>query len=129
MAAKFDGKCNLRFDDSNPAKEKQIYIDSIESTVKWLGFEYGTPFYASDYFDRLYDFAVELIQKGRAYVCSLPADQIREYRGTLTEPGKNSPYRDRSVEENLDLFTRMKNGEFNEGEHILRAKIDMTSPT
>ena len=128
MAQKFNGRCNLRFDDSNPAKEKQIYIDSIQSAVSWLGFEYGTPLYASDYFDRLYEFAVALIQKGKAYVCSLPADQIRQYRGTLTEPGKNSPYRDRSIEENLDLFTRMKNGEFGEGEHTLRAKIDMASP-
>lgn len=128
MAQKFNGRCNLRFDDSNPAKEKQVYIDSIQSTVSWLGFDYGTPLYASDYFDRLYEFAVELIQKGKAYVCSLPADQIREFRGTLTEPGKDSPFRDRPVEENLDLFTRMKNGEFDEGEHTLRAKIDMTSP-
>ncbi len=128
MAEKFSGRCNLRFDDSNPAKEKQIYIDSIQSAVSWLGFKYGTPLYASDYFDRLYDFAVELIKKGKAYVCSLTADQTREYRGTLTEPGKNSPFRDRSVEENLDLFTRMKNGEFDEGEHTLRAKIDMASP-
>ena len=128
MALKFNGKCNLRFDDSNPAKEKQVYIDSIQSTVKWLGFEYGTPFYASDYFDRLYDYAVELIKNGKAYVCSLTPEETREYRGTLTEPGKNSPYRDRSVEENLDLFTRMKNGEFEEGLHTLRAKIDMSSP-
>jgi len=128
MARQFGGKCNLRFDDSNPAKEKQVYIDSIKSTVKWLGFEFNTPLFASDYFDRLYDFAVELITKGKAYVCSLTADEIREYRGTLTEPGKNSPYRERSVEENLDLFTRMKNGEFDEGEHTLRAKIDMESP-
>jgi len=128
MAQQFNGKCNLRFDDSNPAKEKQIYIDSIMSTVKWLGFDYNTPFHASDYFDALHDFAVELIKNGKAYVCSLPADEMKEYRGTLTEPGKNSPYRDRSVEENLDLFRRMKAGEFDEGEHILRAKIDMTSP-
>ncbi|RLB99374.1 MAG: glutamine--tRNA ligase [Deltaproteobacteria bacterium] len=128
MANKFNGKCNLRFDDSNPAKEKQIYIDSIKSTVNWLGFEFGTPLFASDYFDRLYEFAVELIQKGKAYVCSLTADEIREYRGTLTAVGKDSPYRKRSAEENLDLFTRMKNGEFGEGEHTLRAKIDMKSP-
>jgi len=128
MAGKFGGKCNLRFDDSNPAKEKQVYIDSIQSTVNWLGFEFGTPYYASDYFDRLYEFAVELIQKGKAYVCSLAPEEIREYRGTLTEPGKNSPYRDRSVEENLDLFARMKAGEFEEGQHTLRAKIDMASP-
>lgn len=128
MAGKYNGKCNLRFDDSNPAKEKQIYIDSIQSTVSWLGFTYEKPLFASDYFDRLYAFAVELIEKGKAYVCSLPADQIRKYRGTLTEPGKNSPFRDRSVEENLGLFTRMKNGEFDEGGHTLRAKIDMASP-
>ena len=128
MAQKFNGKCNLRFDDSNPAKEKQIYIDSIMSTVKWLGFDYNTPFHASDYFDALHDFAVELIKTGKAYVCSLSADEMKEYRGTLTEPGKNSSYRDRSVEENLDLFRRMKAGEFDEGEHTLRAKIDMTSP-
>ncbi len=128
MAQKFNGRCNLRFDDSNPAKEKQIYIDSIKATVDWLGFEYGTPFFASDYFDQLHDFAVELIKKGKAYVCSLSADEIREYRGTLTEPGKDSPYRDRPVDENLDLFQRMKNGEFGEGEHTLRAKIDMKSP-
>lgn len=128
MANKFNGKCNLRFDDSNPAKEKQIFIDSIKSTVNWLGFEFGTPLFASDYFEKLHDFAVELIKKGKAYVCSLSADDIRKYRGTLKEPGKDSPYRKRSVEENLDLFTRMKNGEFDEGEHILRAKIDMKSP-
>ncbi len=128
MAKRFRGHCNLRFDDSNPAKEKQVYIDSIKSTVTWLGFEYGEPLFASDYFHRLHEFALELIKKGKAYVCSLPADQIREYRGTLTEPGKNSPYRDRSVEENLDLFDRMKNGEFEEGTHTLRAKIDMSSP-
>ena len=128
MANKFNGKCNLRFDDSNPTKEKQIYIDSIKSTVNWLGFEFGTALFASDYFDQLHDFAVELIKKGKAYVCSLSADDLREYRGTLTEPGKNSPYRERSIEENLSLFARMRNGEFDEGEHTLRAKIDMTSP-
>ncbi|WP_321494542.1 glutamine--tRNA ligase/YqeY domain fusion protein [uncultured Desulfobacter sp.] len=128
MAQQFNGKCNLRFDDSNPAKEKQIYIDSIKSTVKWLGFDYNTPFYASNYFDALHDYAVELIKAGKAYVCSLSAEEMKEYRGTLTEPGKNSPYRDRSVEENLDLFRRMKEGEFGEGEHTLRAKIDMSSP-
>ncbi len=128
MAEKFNGRCNLRFDDSNPEKEKQVYIDSIQSTVKWLGFDYGKPFYASDYFDRLYAFALELIRKGKAYVCSLGPEEIRDYRGTLTEPGKNSPFRDRSVEENLDLFMRMKSGEFEEGRHTLRARIDMTSP-
>ncbi|MCD4720067.1 MAG: glutamine--tRNA ligase/YqeY domain fusion protein [Desulfobacula sp.] len=128
MANKFNGKCNLRFDDSNPTKEKQTYIDSIKSTVNWLGFEFGTALFASDYFDRLHDFAVELIKKDKAYVCSLTADNIREYRGTLTQPGKDSPYRERSVAENLSLFTQMKNGEFGEGEHTLRAKIDMKSP-
>ena len=128
MAGKFNGKCNLRFDDSNPAKEKQVYIDSIQETVHWLGFDYKEPFYASDYFDKLHDFAVELIKKGKAYVCSLSAEETREYRGTLTEPGKNSPFRDRSVEENLDLFQRMKAGEFDEGAHVLRVKIDMASP-
>ena len=128
MAHKFNGTCNLRFDDSNPAKEKQIYIDSIKSTVNWLGFEFGTPLFASDYFEKLHDFAVELIKKGKAYVCSLSTDDIRKYRGTLTEPGKDSPYRERTVEENLDLFARMKSGEFGEGEHTLRSKIDMASP-
>ncbi|MDA3791333.1 MAG: glutamine--tRNA ligase/YqeY domain fusion protein [Desulfobacula sp.] len=128
MAHKFNGTCNLRFDDSNPAKEKQIYIDSIKSTVNWLGFEFGTPLFASDYFEKLHAFAVELIKKGKAYVCSLSPEDIRKYRGTLTEPGKDSPYRERTVEENLDLFTRMKSGEFDEGEHTLRAKIDMASP-
>ena len=128
MANQFNGKCNLRFDDSNPAKEKQIYIDSIKNTVTWLGFDYNTPFYASNYFDDLYNYAIELIKAGKAYVCSLNADEMKEYRGTLTEPGKDSPYRNRSVEENLDLFQRMKDGEFEEGEHTLRAKIDMTSP-
>jgi len=128
MAHKFNGTCNLRFDDSNPAKEKQVYIDSIKSTVTWLGFEFGTPLFASDYFDKLHAFAVDLIKKGKAYVCSLNPEDIRKYRGTLTEPGKNSPYRERSVEENLDLFTRMKRGEFDEGQHTLRAKIDMASP-
>ncbi len=128
MAQKFNGRCNLRFDDSNPAKEKQIYIYSIQNSIKWLGFKYDKPLFASDYFDRLYDFAVELIKKGKAYVCSLKGDEIREYRGTLTEPGKDSPYRKRSVEENLELFKKMKHGEFDEGEHTLRAKIDMKSP-
>jgi glutaminyl-tRNA synthetase len=128
MAQKFSGRCNLRFDDSNPAKEKQIYIDSIESTVHWLGFDYGKALFASDYFDRLYAYAEELIEKGLAYVCSLPAEEIRAFRGTLTEPGKDSPFRDRSAAENLDLFRRMKKGEFEEGSHTLRAKIDMASP-
>ena len=128
MANQFNGKCNLRFDDSNPAKEKQVYIDSIKETVNWLGFDYNTPFYASNYFDDLYNYAIELIKAGKAYVCSLTADEMKESRGTLTAPGKDSPYRNRSVDENLDLFQRMKNGEFKEGEHTLRAKIDMASP-
>ncbi len=122
-------KCHLRFDDTNPIKEESMYVDSIKEDVSWLGFDWGDDlYYASDYFQQLYDFAVELIKDGKAYVCNLSADEIREYRGTLTEPGKESPSRNRSTEENLDLFTRMKNGEFEEGSHVLRAKIDMASP-
>ncbi len=129
IAEEFNGTCNLRFDDTNPAKEEQKYIDSIMEDVKWLGFDWKDRlFHASDYFDRLYNFAVELIQKGKAYVCSLSGEEIKQYRGTLTEPGKNSPFRSRSIEENLDLFKRMKQGEFNDGKHVLRAKIDMKSP-
>jgi len=129
LAQQFGGECNLRFDDTNPEKEEQEYIDSIKADINWLGFHWkGREKYTSDYFDQLYDWAVHLIKNGDAYVCHLNADEAREYRGTLTEPGKNSPYRDRSVEENLDLFTRMKNGEFDEGECVLRAKIDMASP-
>ncbi|MCK5311259.1 MAG: glutamine--tRNA ligase/YqeY domain fusion protein [Desulfobacteraceae bacterium] len=129
MAQKYNGKCNLRFDDSNPAKEEQKYIDSIISNVKWLGFDYkDKPLFASDYFDILHGHAVQLIKVGKAYVCSLSPDQMREYRGTLKETGKNSPFRERTIEENLDLFAKMKNGEFEAGEHVLRAKIDMTSP-
>ena len=129
IAKDYGGKTNLRFDDTNPLKEEQEYIDGIERDVRWLGFEWeGETLYASDYFDQLYEFAVELIQGGKAYVDDLSADEIREYRGSLTEPGKNSPYRNRSVEENLDLFERMKAGEFDEGERVLRAKIDMASP-
>lgn len=129
MAEAFDGACNLRFDDTNPEKENQEYIDAIQRDVEWLGFHWqGDVHYASDYFDRIYDFAVELIKKGKAYVCSLTAEQMAEYRGTLTEPGRNSPDRDRSVEENLDLFQRMRDGEFANGAMVLRAKIDMTSP-
>lgn len=121
--------CNLRFDDTNPEKEDTEYTDSIMADVKWLGFDWEDRlFYASDYFEKLYDYAVQLIKDGKAYVDDLNAEQIREYRGTLTEPGKNSPYRDRTVEENIDLFTRMRAGEFEEGEKILRAKIDMASP-
>lgn len=129
IAARNGGLCNLRFDDTNPTKEEVEYVDSIQEDVRWLGFDWGDRmFYASDYFDRLYDFAVELIKKGKAYVCDLSAEEIKDYRGTLTKPGKESPYRNRSVEENLDLFGRMKNGEFPDGKRVLRAKIDMASP-
>lgn len=128
-ALKYKGLCNLRFDDTNPIKEEVEYVDSIQEDVKWLGFAWGDRlYYSSDYFDRLYGFALELIKKGKAYVCDLTAEEIRSYRGTLTEPGKESPYRNRSMEENLNLFTRMKNGEFKEGAKVLRAKIDMASP-
>lgn len=123
------GICNLRFDDTNPSKEEVEYVDSIMNDVKWLGFDWDDRlFYASDYFEQLYQYAVGLIKNGKAYVCELTADQIREYRGTLTEPGKESPYRSRSVEENLDLFARMRAGEFDDGFCVLRAKIDMASP-
>ncbi|MWN05251.1 glutamine--tRNA ligase [Gilliamella sp. Pas-s95] len=129
IAQDYQGKCNLRFDDTNPAKEDIEYVESIKQDVRWLGFEWdGEICYSSDYFDRLYDYAIELINKGLAYVDELSADEIREYRGTLTQPGKNSPYRDRSVEENLALFTQMKEGKFAEGKACLRAKIDMASP-
>lgn len=129
LAKQYGGTCNLRFDDTNPSKESQEYIDAIQEDVKWLGFEWSDKvLYASGYFSRMYELAVELIKAGKAYVCSLDADQTREYRGTLTEAGKNSPHRDQSVEENLNLFERMKAGEFDEGSHALRAKIDMTSP-
>ncbi len=123
------GLCNLRFDDTNPIKEEQEYIDSIKGDVRWLGFDWESRLYfGSDYFQQMYEYAVQLIKAGKAYVCDLDPDQMREYRGTLTEPGKNSPYRDRSVEENLDLFERMRSGEFPEGSRVLRAKIDMASP-
>jgi glutaminyl-tRNA synthetase len=129
LAADYGGKCNLRFDDTNPVKEEQEYIDAIIENVRWLGFDWGDHvFYASDYFDQLYEWAVQLIKAGKAYVDDLSADQIREYRGTLTQPGKESPYRNRSIEENLDLFERMRKGEFPDGSRVLRAKIDMTSP-
>ncbi|MEM7207480.1 MAG: glutamine--tRNA ligase/YqeY domain fusion protein [Pseudomonadota bacterium] len=127
VANEFGGACNLRFDDSNPDKESVEYVDAIRADVEWLGYKWNSECYASDYYQQLHDFAVELIKQGKAYVDSLSADEIREYRGTLTEPGKESPYRNRSVEENLDLFERMRNGEFDEGAHILRAKIDMAS--
>ena len=129
LAKEYNGLCNLRFDDTNPVKEDVEYVDSIKADVEWLGFKWeGEPRYASDYFDALYGYAIELIKKGLAYVDELSPDEMREYRGTLTEPGKNSPYRDRSVEENLALFEQMKNGEFAEGTLSLRAKIDMASP-
>jgi len=129
MAETFGGKCNLRFDDTNPVKEDVEFVDAIKEDIHWLGFDWDDrEYYASDYFGQLYEFAVRLIKKGRAYVDDLSADQIREYRGTLTEPGKDSPWRNRSVEENLALFERMKNGEFPEGACVLRAKIDMASP-
>ncbi len=128
LADEFNGKTNLRFDDTNPTKEDQEFVDSIKEDVAWLGFEWDGLFYASNYFDEMYERAVLLIKKGKAYVDDLTAEQIREYRGTLTEPGKESPYRDRSIEENLDLFERMKNGEFGNGSKVLRAKIDMSSP-
>lgn len=128
MAGEFSGQCNLRFDDTNPEKEEMEYINSIQEDVKWLGFDWGEHlFYASDYYGQLYQWAEELIQKGLAYVCDLSAEDMRQYRGTLTEPGRESPYRNRSVEENLDLFRRMRAGEFAEGEKSLRAKIDMSS--
>ena len=129
LAAEFNGLCNLRFDDTNPSKEDVEYVESIKADVRWLGFDWGErEYFASDYFPQLYQFAIQLIKAGKAYVCDLNADQIREYRGTLTEPGKNSPYRERSVEESLDLFERMKAGEFPDGARTLRAKIDMASP-
>src|SRR5687767_3367283 len=129
VASDFDGLCNLRFDDTNPAKEDIEYVESIQEDVRWLGFTWnGTPRYASDYFETLYGYAVHLIERGLAYVDSLTADEMRAHRGTLTEPGKDSPYRTRSVDENLDLFARMRAGEFEDGAHVLRAKIDMASP-
>jgi glutaminyl-tRNA synthetase len=129
LAEKFNGTCHLRFDDTNPIKEEQEYIDAIKADVRWLGFDWGDhEYYASDYFEQLYEWAVQLIRAGKAYVCDLSGDEIREYRGTLTQPGKESPDRNRSVEENLELFDRMKAGEFPDGSRTLRAKIDMTSP-
>jgi glutaminyl-tRNA synthetase len=128
LADEFGGKTNLRFDDTNPEKEEQEYVDSIMKDVRWLGFDWDSLRYASDYFDQLYEWAIKLIKHGKAYVDDLSADEIRQYRGTLTEPGKESPYRNRSVEENLDLFERMRKGEFPDGTRVLRAKIDMTSP-
>ena len=128
IAQDYQGQCNLRFDDTNPEKEDIEYVESIKNDVKWLGFDWsGDIHYSSNYFDKLYDYAVELIEKGLAYVDELTSDQIREYRGSLKEPGKNSPYRDRSVEENLALFEQMRDGKFKEGTICLRAKIDMAS--
>jgi glutaminyl-tRNA synthetase len=128
LAAEFGGKCNLRFDDTNPSKEETEYVDSIMEDIHWLGFQWDALFYASDYFGQLYEWAIQLVKAGKAYVCDLSAAEIREYRGTLKEPGRESPYRERSVEENLDLFQRMKEGEFADGSRTLRAKIDMASP-
>ncbi len=128
MAKKYNGECNLRLDDTNPTKEDTEYVDAIMDDIKWLGFKWNKVLYASDYFDDIYNCAIKLIEMGKAYVCDLTADEIREYRGTLTTPGKNSPYRERSIEENLDLFKRMTDGEFPDGSKVLRAKIDMASP-
>ena len=129
LAQEYNGKFNMRFDDTNPTKEKSEFVESIKADIKWLGADWEDRlFFASDYFEQMYEAAVKLIQKGKAYVCDLTADQIREYRGTLTEPGKESPYRNRSVEENLQLFEEMKEGKYADGEKVLRAKIDMASP-
>jgi glutaminyl-tRNA synthetase len=128
LAQRYGGKCNLRFDDTNPAKEEQEYVDSIMEDVRWLGFQWDGLYYASDYFDQLYQWAEQLITAGKAFVCDLNAEEMRQYRGTLTEPGKNSPYRDRTVEENLKLFREMRDGKYPDGARTLRAKIDMTSP-
>ena len=128
LAKEFNGKVNLRFDDTNPLKEDVEYVNSIKEDVKWLGFDWDNLYFASDYFEEMYNRAVLLIKKGKAYVCDLTSEEMREYRGTLTEPGKESPYRNRSVEENLELFKKMKNGEFKDGEKVLRANIDMSSP-
>jgi glutaminyl-tRNA synthetase len=129
IAAEFNGRCHLRFDDTNPEKEEQEYVDSIIENVRWLGWDWGKHLYfASDYFQQMYDYAVQIIKKGKAYVCDLSADEVRDYRGTLTEPGRESPYRNRSIQENLDLFERMRKGEFPDGSRTLRAKIDMAHP-
>ncbi len=129
IANEFNGRCHLRFDDTNPSKEESAYVASIKKDVEWLGFDWGEDlFFASDYFDKLYAFAIDLIKREKAYVCCLNATEMREYRGTLTEPGKESPSRNQTVDENLELFDKMKNGEFEEGSHVLRARIDMTSP-
>ena len=127
MAKEFGGKCNLRFDDTNPEKEDTEFVDAIREDIQWLGFKWEAEFFASDYFDQIYDWAIKLIKDGKAYVCDQPVEEVREYRGGWNKPGKNSPFRDRTVEENLDLFERMKNGEFKDGEKTLRAKIDMNA--
>ncbi|NOT63567.1 MAG: glutamine--tRNA ligase, partial [Acidobacteria bacterium] len=124
LAKEFGGKTNLRMDDTNPSKEETEYVEAIMEDVRWLGYQWDAMYYASDYFQQLYDWAIKLIKDGKAFVCDLNADEVREHRGTLTEPGKESPYRNRSVDENLDLFERMKNGEFPDGSRTLRAKID-----
>jgi glutaminyl-tRNA synthetase len=128
LAKKFGGTCNLRFDDTNPTKEETEYVEAIKRDVEWLGFTWDALYFASDYFEKLYEFAVELIKTGKAYVCSLDAEKISEYRGNYYKKGIDSPYRERSVQESLDLFTRMRAGEFKDGEHTLRAKIDMNHP-
>ncbi|MEA4825026.1 MAG: glutamine--tRNA ligase, partial [Clostridium sp.] len=128
LADEFNGKTNLRFDDTNPLKEDTEYVESIKADVRWLGFEWDELYFASNYFEEMYKRALVLIKKGKAYVCDLSPEEIREYRGTLTKPGKESPFRNRTVEENLDLFERMRKGEFKDGEKVLRAKIDMASP-
>ncbi|MBQ9624558.1 MAG: glutamine--tRNA ligase/YqeY domain fusion protein, partial [Clostridia bacterium] len=128
LAQRYNGICNLRFDDTNPAKEETEYADAIKEDIEWLGFKWANLYYASDYFDKLYEYAVDLIKQGLAYVCDLTPEEMKEYRGTLTEPGKNSPYRDRNVEENLQLFEEMKAGKYKDGEKVLRAKVDMAHP-
>ncbi len=127
IAEMFGGTCNLRYDDTNPVKEDVEFVDSIKEDIRWMGFRWEHEYYASDYFDQLYDLALQLIRAGKAYVDDLSQEEIRQYRGTLTEPGKESPFRNRTVEENLDLFERMRAGDFPEGSHVLRAKIDMSS--
>lgn len=128
LAQKYQGHCNLRFDDTNPSREEQRYVDSIQHDIEWLGFQWDELCFASDYFEQLYEWATQLVSQGDAYICDLTGDEVREYRGTLTEPGRNSPYRDRSIEENLELFQRMRAGDFADGEKTLRARIDMQSP-
>ena len=128
MAAENKGKCNLRFDDTNPTREDVEFVESIQQDIEWLGFEWDEMFFASDYFEQMYAYAEQLIRDGKAYVCSLSPDEVRQYRGSWNEPGRDSPHRERSVDENMDLFRRMRAGEFEDGEHTLRARIDMASP-